>query len=64
MLEFEDQPFKAMDLKQRERILVIGVGGGGGNALNHIIRSGVEGVEFIAANTDARSLDANDASKR
>ena len=63
MLEYEDQPFTVPDFsKQRERILVIGVGGGGGNALNHIIRSGVEGVEFIAANTDARSLDANDAS--
>jgi len=61
-LEYEDQPFKAVDFsRQRERILVIGVGGGGGNALNHIIRSGVEGVEFIAANTDARSLDANEA---
>ena len=62
LLEYEDQPFKAVDFsRQRERILVIGVGGGGGNALNHIIRSGVEGVEFIAANTDARSLDANEA---
>ena len=62
MLEHEDQPFKAVDFsRQRERILVMGIGGGGGNALNHIIRSGVEGVEFVAANTDARSLDANEA---
>ena len=61
-MEYEDQPFKVVDFsKQRERILVIGIGGGGGNALNHIIRSAVEGVEFIAANTDARSLDANEA---
>jgi len=61
-LEHEDQPFKAVDFsRQRERILVMGIGGGGGNALNHIIRSGVEGVEFVAANTDARSLDANEA---
>ncbi|MDR2523022.1 MAG: cell division protein FtsZ [Synergistaceae bacterium] len=43
-------------LQQREQILVIGVGGGGGNALNHIIESGVEGVEFVAANTDATAL--------
>jgi len=62
LLEHEDQPFRAVDFsRQRERILVMGIGGGGGNALNHIIRSGVEGVEFVAANTDARSLDANEA---
>ncbi|MDR2180925.1 MAG: cell division protein FtsZ [Synergistaceae bacterium] len=48
-------------LKQREHILVIGVGGGGGNALNHIIDSGVEGVEFVAANTDSRALSLNKA---
>ena len=36
----------------REVIKVIGVGGAGNNALNHIIRGGVTGVEFIAANTD------------
>ncbi|MDR1977363.1 MAG: cell division protein FtsZ [Synergistaceae bacterium] len=48
-------------LKQREHILVIGVGGGGGNALNHIIESGVEGVEFVAANTDSRALGVNKA---
>jgi cell division protein FtsZ len=48
-------------LKQREHILVIGIGGGGGNALNHIIESGVEGVEFVAANTDSRALALNKA---
>ena len=41
----------------RERIKIVGVGGGGNNALNHIIRSGVTGVEFLAVNTDQRSLD-------
>ncbi|MDR1741949.1 MAG: cell division protein FtsZ [Synergistaceae bacterium] len=45
--------------KQRERILVFGVGGGGGNALNHIIDSGLEGVEYVAANTDSRALGVN-----
>ena len=43
-------------IKQRENIIVFGVGGGGGNALNHIINSGLEGVEFVAANTDAKAL--------
>lgn len=37
-------------------IKVIGVGGAGGNAVDHMIRQGVEGVEFIVANTDAQAL--------
>ncbi|WP_312597271.1 cell division protein FtsZ, partial [Stutzerimonas nitrititolerans] len=37
-------------------IKVIGVGGGGGNAVNHMVRNNVEGVEFICANTDAQAL--------
>ncbi|MDR1379242.1 MAG: cell division protein FtsZ [Synergistaceae bacterium] len=58
----QDQVFHIPEvLKQREHILVIGVGGGGGNALNHIIESGVEGVEFVAANTDSRALAMNKA---
>src|SRR5215210_1033626 len=38
------------------RIKVIGVGGGGGNAINRMIESGVDGVEFVAINTDAQML--------
>jgi cell division protein FtsZ len=38
------------------RIKVIGVGGGGGNAVDHMIAEGVQGVEFICANTDAQAL--------
>lgn len=37
-------------------IKVIGVGGAGGNAVDHMIREGVQGVEFVAANTDAQAL--------
>jgi cell division protein FtsZ len=44
------------------RIKVIGVGGGGGNALNTMVASGLEGVEFIAANTDAQALETSLAS--
>jgi cell division protein FtsZ len=44
-----------------EIIKVVGVGGGGGNALNHIVRSGVRGVEFIAANTDIAHLSLSEA---
>ena len=40
-------------------IKVIGVGGAGGNAINHMIEQGVEGVEFIAINTDAQVLSRN-----
>ena len=38
------------------RIKVIGVGGGGGNAVNRMIQAKMEGVEFIAANTDVQAL--------
>ena len=37
-------------------IKVVGVGGGGGNAVKHMIDKEIEGVEFICANTDAQSL--------
>lgn len=43
------------------KIKVIGVGGAGGNAVNRMIEDGVEGVEFIVANTDIQALDANRA---
>lgn len=52
-----DKPGRA----RREIIKVVGVGGGGNNALNHIIRGGVGGVDFIAANTDQAHLDLSEA---
>lgn len=52
-LEFEDSA------RQMANIKVIGVGGGGGNALNTMVRSGLKGVEFVAANTDAQALKHN-----
>ena len=45
-------------------IKVFGVGGAGGNAIEHMIREGVSGVEFIAANTDAQALSRNAASAK
>jgi cell division protein FtsZ len=45
------------------QIKVIGVGGGGGNAVEHMIRSGVQGVEFVSANTDAQALRVSNAHK-
>jgi cell division protein FtsZ len=41
------------------KIKAIGVGGGGGNMINHMIREGIEGIDLIVANTDAQALDAS-----
>jgi cell division protein FtsZ len=54
LLEFEGGP-------QRASIKVVGVGGGGGNAVNTMIESGLSGVQFIAANTDSQALQHNRA---
>jgi cell division protein FtsZ len=48
-------------LDQRARIKVIGVGGGGGNAVNRMIESGIDGVDFISVNTDAQDLEDSKA---
>ena len=54
--------FEPADLKdQKARILVIGVGGGGGNALNRMIDDVMSSVEFIAINTDAQDLENNNS---
>lgn len=46
------------------RIKVIGIGGGGNNAVNNMIRSGLTGVDFIAANTDAQALNRAEAQSK
>ncbi|HEX7480255.1 MAG TPA: cell division protein FtsZ [Polyangiales bacterium] len=51
----------ADDAELHAKIKVVGVGGAGGNALNTMIHSGLDGVEFIAANTDTQALAANAA---
>jgi len=43
------------------RIRVVGVGGGGGNAVNRMIQAGIKGIEFVAANTDLQVLKVNRA---
>jgi cell division protein FtsZ len=55
MLEFDTE------LDSLATIKVIGVGGGGNNAVNRMIEHGVEGVEFIAVNTDAQALELSKA---
>ena len=47
----------------KPKIAVVGVGGGGGNAINNMITQKLEGVEFIAANTDAQALTTSKASR-
>jgi len=54
--------FEILDSQSQDAIIkVIGVGGCGGNAVDHMIASGLQGVEFIAANTDAQALAKSDA---
>ena len=49
--------FELMDVDSTNAVIkVIGVGGGGGNAVNHMLKSTIEGVEFICANTDAQAI--------
>jgi cell division protein FtsZ len=48
----------------RPRISVIGVGGAGGNAIANMIRSDVQGVQFLVANTDAQALNSSEADQR
>ncbi len=55
--DFKTEPLGA-------RIKVIGIGGGGNNAVNNMMRSGLKGVEFITANTDAQALRSTEAATR
>jgi len=54
-IQYHDEPTRGA------RIKVIGVGGGGGNAVNRMIQAHMEGVEFIAANTDVQALKLSQA---
>ncbi|HEY8252985.1 MAG TPA: cell division protein FtsZ, partial [Rhizomicrobium sp.] len=56
---------KVPEMKElRPRITVLGVGGAGGNAVNNMIESGLEGVDFVVANTDAQALAQSQCSRR
>ena len=52
------------DLRRYAAIKVVGVGGGGSNAVNRMISAGLRGVEFIAINTDAQALAMSNADKK
>ncbi len=53
--------FGSLEMDQLAKIKVIGIGGGGGNAINSMVETGVKGVEFIAANTDLQVLNTSKA---
>jgi cell division protein FtsZ len=56
---------KVPDLTElKPRITVFGIGGAGGNAVNNMIAAGVQGVEFVVANTDAQALTSSSAERR
>ena len=56
---------KVPDLTElKPRITVFGVGGAGGNAVNNMIASGLRGIEFVVANTDAQALLSSSAERR
>ena len=52
------------DNKGKAIIKVVGVGGGGGNAVQHMVEEGIKGAEFICINTDKQALDENKASNK
>ncbi|MEE9518859.1 MAG: cell division protein FtsZ, partial [bacterium] len=58
MFEFVVEPYLTADIK------VIGIGGGGGNAVNTMIAASLGGVDFITANTDVQSLSASTAPQK
>ncbi|HCK76189.1 MAG TPA: cell division protein FtsZ [Gammaproteobacteria bacterium] len=56
--------FELMEVSGQQAVIkVIGVGGGGGNAVDHMLSASLDGVEFIAANTDAQALHRSGVSK-
>ena len=57
-------PKKTESSELKPRITVIGVGGAGGNAVNNMIQMGLEGVEFVVANSDAQALSHSSADRR
>ncbi len=63
MAEVQDNLRLTLDeeLRSGARIKVVGVGGGGGNAVSRMVQAGLSGVEFMVANTDSQALRSNPA---
>ena len=56
MENYIDDMFKPLCEKPANYIKVVGVGGGGGNAVNHMLEEGIQGVDFVLCNTDYQAL--------
>ena len=69
MILFDDEPRASLPISLNDdtapaRIKVVGVGGGGGNAVNRMIQAGIKGIDFVAANTDLQVLRVNRAATK
>lgn len=51
------------DFEDQTKIMVIGVGGGGGNAVSHMVEGGMTGIDYVVANTDVKALRSKDGSR-
>ena len=60
----KEGPMRNLEPNDNARIVVVGVGGGGTNAVNRMIQAGVQSVEFVSINTDAQALGRSDARHR
>ena len=62
-IDKHDDEFELDEFEDSTKIMVIGVGGGGGNAVDHMIEAGMTGVDYVVANTDVKALRSKDGSK-
>ncbi|MBQ8171897.1 MAG: cell division protein FtsZ [Oscillospiraceae bacterium] len=62
-IDKHDDEFELEEFEDSTKIMVIGVGGGGGNAVDHMIEAGMTGVDYVVANTDVKALRSKDGSK-
>ncbi len=62
-IDKHDDDFELDEFEDSTKIMVIGVGGGGGNAVDHMIEAGMSGVDYVVANTDVKALRSKDGSK-
>lgn len=62
-IDKHDDDFELEEFEDATKIMVIGVGGGGGNAVDHMIEAGMTGIDYVVANTDVKALRSKDGSK-
>ncbi len=59
----DDDDFEIEEFEDVTNLMVIGVGGGGGNAVDHMIEFGIDGIDYVVANTDVKALRSKDGSR-